>query len=133
MKQARQGKNYVPVKMWQLWPLLQKNIDCPLNAINIRNVEAVKSTIEYVPGSQKVYMGPKAKAIEEQEQKILAIMKCSANTKRAANNNNKNKNNNVKHNIDGVQVTMIDLSVNNCEEEEASQNEDHLFMPDATL
>eukprot|EP00957_Ditylum_brightwellii_P210799 15365412-Ditylum_brightwellii.AAC.2 len=95
----------------------KRDIDFPLNAINIRNVWAVKSTIKSVPGSQKVYMGPKAKAMEEQEWKILAITKYSANKKCAANNNNKNKTNNVKYSIDGVQVTMIASSVNNGEEE----------------
>eukprot|EP00957_Ditylum_brightwellii_P127859 9750346-Ditylum_brightwellii.AAC.2 len=58
-------------------------------------------------------------------------MKHGANTKHAANNNNKNKSSNVKHNIDGVQVTMIASYVNNDEEEEVIEKEDHFFMPDA--
>eukprot|EP00957_Ditylum_brightwellii_P063876 4846441-Ditylum_brightwellii.AAC.1 len=54
----------------------------------------------------------------KQEWKILAITKCGASTKRTVNNNNKNKTNNAKHNIDGIQVTMIASFVNNGEEEE---------------
>eukprot|EP00957_Ditylum_brightwellii_P127858 9750346-Ditylum_brightwellii.AAC.1 len=40
----------------------KRDIDCPLNAINIKNVWVVENTIESVPVGQKVYMGPKAKA-----------------------------------------------------------------------
>eukprot|EP00957_Ditylum_brightwellii_P115763 8830666-Ditylum_brightwellii.AAC.1 len=43
----------------------------------------------------------------------------------------KTKTDNVKHNIDGVQVTMITSSINNVEEEEVSEKEDHFFMPNA--
>eukprot|EP00957_Ditylum_brightwellii_P102208 7791490-Ditylum_brightwellii.AAC.1 len=82
-------------------------------------------------------MGLKAKDTEEHEWKLLTVMTHSANTKHAANNNNNNKNktktNNVKHNIDGVKVTMITSSVNNGEEEEVSEKEDYFFMPDAPL
>eukprot|EP00957_Ditylum_brightwellii_P176948 13478467-Ditylum_brightwellii.AAC.1 len=44
-------------------------------------------------------------------------MRHNANMKCAANNNN-----NATHNIDGVQVTMIASSINNCEKEKLLAN-----------
>eukprot|EP00957_Ditylum_brightwellii_P169933 12934757-Ditylum_brightwellii.AAC.1 len=51
-----------------------RDIECPLNIINIQNKNVIESKIMPVT-EQKVYKGPKAKTIEDQEKKIEEITK----------------------------------------------------------
>eukprot|EP00957_Ditylum_brightwellii_P165838 12626157-Ditylum_brightwellii.AAC.1 len=77
-----------------------RDIDCPLNDINICNKNVVKGKIMPVM-EQMVYRGPKAKMIEEREKKIEEIMKKTAQKDMLECSSR------VSNDIDGTTPTMI--------------------------